>query len=58
MLADAVQDKINELSHRGSGQAREKEIAKVSSKFDGRFALASGTLRRAFSLGLSPASQR
>jgi len=42
--SDTVQDKINELSHRGSGRVQEKEIASVSSRFGGRFKLGGGNL--------------
>ena len=39
-----VQDKINELSHRGSGNVREPEIPRVASRFDGTFRLGGGRL--------------
>jgi hypothetical protein len=39
-----VQDKINELSHRGSGKVQEPEIPRVASRFDGRFKLGGGRL--------------
>ena len=39
-----VQDKINELSHRGSGKVREPEIPRVASRFEGSFRLGGGRL--------------
>jgi hypothetical protein len=39
-----VQDKINELSHRGSGRVRDAEIPRVESRFDGSFRLGGGRL--------------
>jgi len=39
-----VQDKINELSHRGSGHVRQTEIPGVASRFDGKFRLGGGRL--------------
>jgi len=39
-----VQDKINELSHRGSGKVRESEIPRVASRFEGSFRLGGGRL--------------
>jgi hypothetical protein len=39
-----VQDKINELSHRGSGKVRDAEIPGVASRFDGSFRLGGGRL--------------
>ena len=39
-----VQDKINELSHRGSGNVRDAEIPRVASRFDGLFRLGGGRL--------------
>jgi AsmA-like C-terminal region len=39
-----VQNKINELSHRGSGKPTELEREKVASDFTGRFALKGGVL--------------
>src|SRR5262245_45222883 len=39
-----VQDKINELSHRGSGNVKNPEIPHVASRFDGRFKLGGGRL--------------
>jgi hypothetical protein len=40
-----VQDRINELSHRGRGKVREPEIPNVASRFDGRFKLGGGRLQ-------------
>jgi len=40
----SVQDKINELSHRGSGKVREPEIPRVASRFEGAFRLGGGRL--------------
>jgi hypothetical protein len=39
-----VQDKINELSHRGSGKVREPDIPRVASRFEGSFRLGGGRL--------------
>jgi hypothetical protein len=39
-----VQDKINELSHRGSGKVRDAEIPRVESRFEGSFRLGGGRL--------------
>ncbi len=39
-----VQDKINELSHRGSGKNLDRPRQRVTSQFAGRFKLAQGTL--------------
>jgi hypothetical protein len=39
-----VQDKINELSHRGSGKVREPEVPRVASRFEGSFRLGGGRL--------------
>jgi hypothetical protein len=39
-----VQDKINELSHRGSGKVREPDIPHVASRFEGSFRLGGGRL--------------
>jgi hypothetical protein len=39
-----VQDKINELSHRGSGNVRHPVIPRVASRFDGTFRLGGGRL--------------
>ena len=39
-----VQDRINELSHRGSGKVREPEIPRVASRFEGSFRLGGGRL--------------
>jgi len=40
----SVQDKINELSHRGSGKVREPDIPRVASRFEGTFRLGDGRL--------------
>jgi len=39
-----VQDKINELSHRGSGKVRDAETPRVESRFEGSFRLGGGRL--------------
>jgi AsmA-like C-terminal region len=39
-----VQDRINELSHRGSGKVREPETPAVASRFEGSFRLGGGRL--------------
>jgi hypothetical protein len=39
-----VQDKINELSHRGSGKVRDADVPRVASRFDGSFRLGGGRL--------------
>jgi AsmA-like C-terminal region len=39
-----VQDRINELSHRGSGKVREAEVPRVASRFEGSFKLGAGRL--------------
>jgi hypothetical protein len=39
-----VQERINELSHRGSGKVREPDIPRVASQFEGSFRLGGGRL--------------